>query len=347
MKAEIDKHTLFNFFEGKATLMQRALIQKWLEEEANQELYYQWTEEWENENLQLTPDTGEAYQKLLFRIQEAGTGSKNCTTSNTDFTKVLPFLSSIRSFRYGYAAASVVFLLISFATLWVQKDQILNTEYRTAYGEVKTLALPDGSRVVMNANSSLRVPRFGFGSKSREVLLSGEAKFKIVHTKSHQKFIVRTPEQLEVEVLGTEFVVFSRKRGSKVVLNQGKVRLRSPKSGLKTPLAIRPGDVVTINSGGKLQLKHKQSLLAHQAWEEKRFIFDNTSVREIAAILEESFGIKLIIPDSLVANRTFGGTFKVTKPESLLQSLSEMLDLQLVLVDKSTYQLTEPVTAQP
>jgi ferric-dicitrate binding protein FerR (iron transport regulator) len=338
MKEDIDKHILFAFLEGKTTLMQQIRIEQWLAEEANQELYYQWIEEWENQNLQLVPDTEAAFQKSLFRIRQSP--ARPAPATNPQVVE-LERVSRMLPLRYWRGAASVVFLIASMVGIWVERDRMLIREYRTGYGEVMPLTLPDGSRVVMNANSTLRVPRFGFGKKDREVVLSGEAKFSVLHTQSHQRFIVRTPQQLAVEVLGTEFVVFSRQRGSKVVLNTGKVKLWIPDKGLAKPLAIMPGDVVTIEPAGRLKIKHRQAVEMHHSWVEKRFVFVNTSVGEITAMLKENYGIKVIVPDALVASRTFGGTFKVTKPETLLRSLSELLDLQLETINASTYQLKQ------
>jgi ferric-dicitrate binding protein FerR (iron transport regulator) len=338
MKEDIDKHILFAFLEGNATLMQRVRIEQWLEEKANQELYYQWIEEWENQNLQLVPDTEAAYQKSLLRIRHSAAGPVRATVP----PGVVPEGVGRRTpVRYWRVAASVALLVASLGWLWTERDRVLTREYRSGYGEVVPLTLPDGSRVVLNANSTLRVPRFGFGKTAREVVLSGEARFSVQHTQSHQRFIVRTPQQLAVEVLGTEFVVFSRPRGSKVVLNKGKVRLWGPNGGLAKPLALRPGDVVTIAPTGGMRVQHGQAVEMHHAWEEKRFVFLNTSVREITAMLKENYGITVLVPDTSVADRTFGGTFKVTKPETLLRSLSELLDLQLVAVNASTYQLKE------
>ncbi len=333
---EIDKQLLFNFFAGKTTLFQRVQIEQWLREEANRELYFQWTEEWENQNPELIPDTETAYRKSLVRIQQFEAGGSPAPGPETRVHRGVTPLGKINAW---WIAASVGVVLAALAGLWAARDRILLVAHQTGYGEVKTLVLPDESQVVMNANSTLRVPRFGFGKRDREVLLTGEAKFSVQHTRSNQRFIVRTPQQLRVEVLGTEFVVFSRKRGSKVVLNKGRVRLWSPGAGKAKPLSIVPGDVVTINPAGGLRVQHRQEVKPHQAWVEKRFVFVNTSLREITAILKENFAITLILPDSAVANRTLGGTFKTTKPESLLHSLAELLDLQLVAIDSSTYQL--------
>jgi ferric-dicitrate binding protein FerR (iron transport regulator) len=344
MKEDIDKPVLFAFLEGKATLMQRVRIEQWLEEKANQELYYQWIEEWENQNLQLVPDTEAAYRKSLMRIRQSAAGPVRATTP----PEVAPEGVSRRvPARYWRAAASVALLVACLGWMWTERDRLLTREYRSGYGQVMPLTLPDGSRVVLNANSTLRVPRFGFGKTDREVVLSGEARFSVQHTQSHQRFIVRTPQHLAVEVLGTEIVVFSRPRGSKVVLNKGKVRLWVPNRDGAKPLAIVPGDVVTIEPAGGLLVKHGQAVQMHHAWEEKRYVFLNTSVREITAMLKENYGITVLVPDASVAGRTFGGTFKVTKPETLLRSLSELLDLQLVTVNASTYQLkaADPVSA--
>ena len=97
--------------------------------------------------------------------------------------------------------------------------------YKTAFGETRTVTLTDGSQVTLNANSSLRVPRFGFGKRTRDVTLLGEADFSIKHLPDDQRFVVQTDKNFEVVVLGTEFLVNTREKGTKVVLNKGKVRL--------------------------------------------------------------------------------------------------------------------------
>ena len=205
MNQEIYKHTIIALFEGRCTPLQKALIEKFLSEPANQELYFQWLEEWESQNPQLITDTERSYNQL---VKELG----------REREKLAPHRPLERRWAFVFGIAASIALVVSIGAVFF-RDNLLNNLYQTAYGEIKTFTLSDGSRVTLNANSVLKVPRFGFGTGPREVFLTGEAEFSVQHLSTDQRFIVRTPDQLEVEVLGTEFVVYSRSKGSKVVLN--------------------------------------------------------------------------------------------------------------------------------
>ncbi|MFD1142033.1 FecR family protein [Larkinella insperata] len=318
MKPTLSKQTIVNVFEGKASPLQKSLVQEWLEVPENQELYFQWLEEWERDNPQFFPDQETAYRKSLQQRQNPAT----------------PFLDEaaegkrVRSGRYIWRLAASVLLLLSSGTALFFKDELLYRHYETSYGEIRTFTLPDESRVVLNANTTLKIPRFDLSQTDRRAWLSGEAEFSVKHTKDHRRFVVSTPDNLEVQVLGTEFIVYSRNRGSKVVLNKGKVQIRL-KDQTAPPLVIRPGDVVNLSRQGRLTLRHQQPVSQHGAWKDHRFIFNNTTMSEVASQLTERFGVRFVIRDSTLARRTLGGTFKARTPDEILPILCDMLNLEV------------------
>lgn len=314
-KSLLSKQVIQNFFEGKTTRMQNILIQEWLENPANRELYFQWLDEWETENPQFTPDVEEGYQRSLHTVQ----GNPDISMPARTNAGTL----SGRLFAFKWAAAASVALVMG---AYLLSDFWFYKQYETGYGEIRTIVLPDSSRVTLNANSVLSIPRFGFGGGTREVKLEGEAEFAVKHTVDHSKFIVRTPDKLEVKVLGTEFIVYSRERGSKVVLSQGSVQLRSLKEQNPKPMLMKPGDIATMSTHGTLTLKHSESLSAHQAWKQRRFMFENTPVSEIAYQVSEHFGVNVVVADSTLARRTIGGTFNASDPANVLKVLSDVLN---------------------
>ncbi len=316
MNQPIYKQAMHALFEGRATPLQKSLIEEWLSLPAHQELYFMWLEEWERQNPQFIANVDEAYLRL----------PNSVTMIEKRTASVRPLGTKPRFF--WWLAASIVFLLA--ISSYLLRDSLRYKHYETAYGELLTVQLPDQSRVTLNANSALKVPRFGFGDDTREVFLKGEAEFSVRHLPNHQRFIVRTPDRLEVQVLGTEFIVYSRARGSKVVLNKGKVQLRSLKNQQTKPLIITTGDVVTISAQGRLALHHHQPLALHAGWKEHRFTFENTSVSEIAYQLTERFGVQIMIADSTLAKRTLGGTFKAETAENFLQVLADLLEIRII-----------------
>ncbi|WP_353719937.1 FecR domain-containing protein [Dyadobacter sp. 676] len=320
-KSILSKQVIQNFFEGKTTRMQNILIREWLENPANRELYFQWLDEWETENPQFTPDVELAYQRSLHTVQDGAGFPVPEPAPRRSF----PGAPAGRLFVFKWAAASVALILGAYllSDFWLYK------QYETGYGEIRTIVLPDSSRVTLNANSVLSVPRFGFGGGTREVKLRGEADFAVKHTVNHSKFIVRTPDQLEVRVLGTEFIVYSRERGSKVVLSQGSVQLRSLHEAEPRPVLMKPGDIATMSAQGKLTLRRSQSLSAYQAWKQRRFMFENTPVSEIAYQISEYFGVNVVVADSTLARRTIGGTFNASDPANVLKVLSDVLNARV------------------
>ena len=319
MEHKFSKNTLFNFFSGNASPLQKKAIEEWLEEESNREWFFEWLKEWENEHPQFLADTDLAYDRFKANLI---TGHKKKEARSL-------YKPAQRKISIWMVAASVMlFLTCSF---WFFRDSILYKTYTTAFGEIQSITLEDNSQVALNANSSLRVPRYSFGYGDREVYLRGEAEFSITHTPTHQKFIVTTPDQLSVEVLGTKFIVYSRPRGSKVILQTGKVRVSNASN---ESLTIAPGDMVSLDQKGALQKQPAQNVEKFSAWKDGRFIFDHTSLMEITYLIEENFGVKVSIPDTALANRSISGTFQANNVKEMLEMLSDVSDLRITEQDK-------------
>ncbi|CCH52960.1 anti-FecI sigma factor, FecR [Fibrisoma limi BUZ 3] len=313
------KTLLWTFFAGRATPLQKQLLVDWLREEKNQELYYQALHEWEKSHPQLIPDTIGDWHRLLDRLTNA---SPAPTSSAEDIVR--PLASHRTGFRWWMAAAAA--LLIGF-TGWWKQDRLLYRTYATAYGEIRRFELPDGSHVTLNANSTLRFPRFLALQNTREARLQGEAEFSVIHTVDHRPFLVHTPDQLEVRVLGTEFIVYSRNRGSKVVLNRGKVTLRSLKTR-QPALTIRPGDVVLVDRRGSFRLRTGEPLADHAAWKEQRFVFNRTPLVDIARQIKERFGLEVQLADSAIATRQLSGNYPAQNADDVLTMLTQVLNLR-------------------
>lgn len=322
MESEVNKELIVSHFARKTSPLQRELIAQWLREPANEEQYYDWLEEWENRHPQYLAPTQEALLQYTAFLTE-----NPHTEETSEETPIIPMANRWRN-QWWFVAASIL-LLISVAA-WLFQDQFLYQTYETAFGETRSIKLTDGSAVVLNANSSLRVPRWGFGTDTRAVMLTGEANFSVTHTPEDQKFVVKTANNLEVVVLGTEFTVFARKRGAKVVLNKGKVQVHYKEGATARQVLMKPGDLVTLDTRNHLSLQTVKESQRHAAWGEKRFVFDETPLQEVAYMLEENYGLQVNIKDRELAERVLMGSFRADNVDQLLQSISELLDIDVV-----------------
>lgn len=148
-----------------------------------------------------------------------------------------------------------------------------------SYNELKTpkageyeMILPDGTKVWLNASSSLK---FGadFNNRTRKVQLDGEAYFEVARNKN-MPFIVRFNDT-EVEVLGTHFNISSYGSSSKTTLLEGSVKIRE---GIDEKL-LEPGDEASVSSGS-MNIQ-KTDTYKSIAWKEGVFYFDEDSIYDI------------------------------------------------------------------
>lgn len=318
MNKSVNKNILFENFAGRATPLQKKLIEAWIQEPNNKELYYEWLDEWENQFIQILPDTEDALEKSLKKIDQS---EQIFIVENKQKAQNFLFISK----NWFLIAAA---LIVVFSTsLFLGKDYIFYKNYQTAYGKIETIELLDGSLVSLNANSSLKVPRFGFGNRTREVYLLGEASFSVKHTVDHQRFIVKTSKNFEIEVLGTEFNVNTRYKDAKVVLNKGKIQLNYLEGKITKRLTMKPGDLVIIDPKGKANIQEVTQPQAFSAWRENRYVFDETSLQEVAMMIQESFGIKVEFKEESLTKRTISGTFHAENADELLQVIAELLEI--------------------
>lgn len=336
MRITFSKQRIFDYFDGKVTPLEEKQIEEWLEDQENEERFYAWLHEWELARLQYTPDQDRGIGKLrsFFDKKERTNAAGMQATGSHQGSR-----SQMRAriwYRMAWCAA-VVALLMAITVPFYHK--FINITYTTGYGETRSLLLPDGSSVVLNANTSLQVPRFGFGSDTREVVLHGEALFSVVHMDRDRKFVVKTSNAAEVVVLGTEFSVFARSRGTRVKLNKGKVELRYRGADRQlSQVVLAPGDQVTLDPGGGMVLEEVVKAETSGSWVARQFRFEKTPLSEILQMLSENYDLKVSLEQDELGVLSLTGTYEANRGEELLLTVAEVLDLD-VKKEKDKYKL--------
>ena len=322
MKNQVSKETLLNYFAGQATALQKQAIDAWVKEGNNQEIFYEYLALWESQHPQFTANASEALQRHQQRIANQPVETDLLQTAYSSE----PVLRGLKPARFWWMVAASI-SIVCLLTGLIFKEAILYTTYKTAFGKTRSFTLTDGSQVTLNANSMLRVPRFGFGKRTRDVTLLGEADFSIRHMPNDQPFIVRTDKNFEVVVLGTEFLVNTREKGTKVVLNKGKVRLLYQEGAVSKQLTMKPGNLVMFDRQGHASLKQTQKPQDFISWKEHRFVFDETTLAEISNLFAENYGIHLQIPDKAMNQWTISGAFTAYSADELIETLASASSL--------------------
>lgn len=165
--------------------------------------------------------------------------------------------------------------LFSEVTSPKQVEQTLSDGYcvvSTPAATTTLVTLSDGTKVMLNANSTLEYPASFDDAEVREVRLKGEAHFEVTKN-PHCPFVVKAGE-MQTQVLGTIFDVKAyRKDAPKVTLMQGKVKV----SNADTEVEMRPGQTATLQADKIVVSKASPSA---SDWLEGDFDMDQVTLAE-------------------------------------------------------------------
>lgn len=194
---------------------------------------------------------------------------------------------------------------------------------QTAVGETYALILPDGSKVWLNASSSISYPSRFSGHAKRSVELLGEAYFEVAKDKNHP-FIVNTTKE-KVEVLGTHFNIngYPEEKRTLTTLLEGSVKVSSITNGSvdETGSALlKPGQQSTIGANG-ISVANVQVEDA-VAWKNGYFMFNSERLESVMLRVARWYNVSIEYSDPEVKNEEFFGTIsKSAQISSVLKML--------------------------
>ena len=206
-----------------------------------------------------------------------------------------------------YAAILVVAIVVSrfvFPELKSEQTLAMQSLYVPA-GQRAEITLEDGTKVWLNANTTLTFPN-QFSGQTREVRINGEGYFEVVSNKL-KPFIVKT-EKYNIKVWGTKFNVmaYSGHENFETALFEGSVEVMKP-GGSKGTL-IQPDQ--------RIFQKNEQLAIAaitdlnHQLWKEGIISFQDESFAELVNKLRLYFDMKIEVKNDKLLNHQCTGKFR-------------------------------------
>jgi ferric-dicitrate binding protein FerR (iron transport regulator) len=243
---------------------------------------------------------------------------------------------AISRFWKYFAAASVVLLILIGSYTYFRPAEIKNIEIFTGIGEMRTIELPDGSKVMLNVCSKIVYPeRY---KKGRCVYLEGEAFFSVKHD-DKKPFTVNAGE-MKIIALGTVFNVasYSDCEISSSTLTEGKISV-SFGENLANTIELVPYEKFTYNKKSKTINKQIVDIEDETAWTKGYLIIQNKKLNEIYKIIGRKYGVEVYINNSRLGNVPV--TLKIKSGESideLMQIIKYIIpDLNYKIEDKKLY----------
>jgi transmembrane sensor len=215
-------------------------------------------------------------------------------------------------------------------------DHVQTNTMTTPKGRQFTLVLADGSKVWLNAASSITFPT-AFMEKERKVSITGEAYFEVAHDAAHPFKV--SVNGVEVNVLGTHFNVnaYEDEGAVKTTLLEGSVEVKSEVGSRKsentrnhhtsdlrpqTSVFLKPGEQAQINGSGAVQVISNANLDEAVGWKSGYFYFEKANVQTVMRQLARWYDIEVVYEGrqteelfvgKLERNLTLSQVFKILK----------------------------------
>lgn len=278
---------LEKYIKGETTLQENEAIGRWIDESPN--------------HLKELTTKRRIYEAALWK--EEAHNRPFCSKK----ARQTPFLQK-KVIRI--AAMVVVLLGVGFLFLLNKMPTKMNEEMQTLHvpaGQRAQITLSDGTKVWLNASSSLTFPG-SFKNRNRQVKLDGEGFFDVTTNKA-KPFIVETKNH-QIRVLGTKFNVSSYAQTSsfETSLLEGAVEILDLKSNVEEKLT--PGTKVTASKNGKL---HKTTIKNYDyyLWRDGLICFDDISIKELLKKLEHYYDVQFAVKKNTILDQRFSGKLRV------------------------------------
>ena len=194
--------------------------------------------------------------------------------------------------------------------------------YITQNAQRKSIDLPDGSQIELNAASELR---FEDLDTLRMVRLAGQAFFEV--EPDGRPFVIQT-ENAKIRVVGTSFDVRARDQQTRVVVAEGRVSFNNLKDSSETAILLTAGQLSAVK---ETWLPSKPiAVLSHlvAAWRKHKLVFEAAPLREIIQELERVYDVKIMLADNALSDLTITGIFEQQPVEDILNDLCLTLNLK-------------------
>lgn len=285
MKRRIFESLIYRYQQNKATKAERMLVDRWYE----------------------TLDREEIPEGAIDELQLWNSIQQQIASTPSQKT-------SIRKIVYWTGAVAATLLLCLGILFWdtqtdldaVKKEATVKPGYRifeTGAAQRKKVLLADGSTIILNARSKIKLDTISYDRKDRVVeLLAGEAFFE-VKKDSTKAFIVNT-QQLQTKVLGTSFTVknYSESDEISVSVFTGKVQVAADNNPLGT---LERGGQIRYAKNNHSSNQEAFDLTTRNSWIEGKVYLKQSSFAELALAVKNIYNIDLKAGDDQIARQRY------------------------------------------
>jgi transmembrane sensor len=347
-----------NYLKGEITPEEQKILAGWLEEKPeNKYRFDQFCDIWFSTSSglrsRLNFDSLEALKKVNRKIGLSEENQKYKKTIQLTSLQAILRIAAIVLITFG--ASYLAFLLFNSTRNIVPSNAV--TEISAPIGSKSKVTLPDGTKIWLNAGSTIRYSN-DFNKINREIKLEGEAYFDVTKNK-HMPFIVHTLSNINIRVLGTAFNLkaYPREGSVETTLVRGSLIVERQDNNQLQKTTLAPNQRATyIKTEGKVFLSEvdKQSIVKETpqrleqikgkvlfapkveteiftSWKDNKLIFRNEGFESLAIKLERWYGVKINVEGEEINNYHFNGAIENETINDVFKYISYTLPIKYTI----------------
>jgi transmembrane sensor len=196
---------------------------------------------------------------------------------------------------------------------------------RTATGERRSLTLPDGSRLELDAVTSLDID---FSDRQRRLVLHAGRIFVAVSPDRQRPFRVESGGGT-IQALGTAFAVGKESDAVEVVVAEHAVRVAFPDEATGPSVEVQAGNQISYAPDTGLGQPRPVEIRSRTAWRRGLFLFESRPLGAVVAELERYRRGRIVIADNALKDLPVTGIFETGDSDALLDAVVAALPVQV------------------
>jgi transmembrane sensor len=213
--------------------------------------------------------------------------------------------------------------------------------YATVVGEQRTVPLPDGSVIVLNTDSAIRI-HYTADRRSIE-LIQGQVNFQVAKDPARPFTVIAGDG--EVRAVGTVFDVYKSDKLVTVTLIEGKVAVTAQSSveppAAKDRILLSAGEQLSYSAGVVSVKRRNADLPRATAWHARKLDFADTSLSDAIAEANRYSRDQIVLDAPRLQNAHISGVFQAGRNDLLVEGLQTFFDLHVDRTDDGKFLLTD------
>ena len=221
--------------------------------------------------------------------------------------------------RRGLAAGLAALIVLPLGILYMTSMRAPpEQQFETGRGEQRVIVLADGSRMSLDAMTSVKVV---YGHEERRVtLVSGRANFEVARDLARPMNVVAGPRT--VMALGTVFTVEREPHDVIVTLVEGRVAVTSGNRA-RALIEMKPRQQLRIDDNGAITMREGLDPVLAMAWREGKLIFDNQPLAQVVATMN-NYVTTPIVAEGRAGELRVSGVFKAGDTQAFVEAMESL-----------------------